>query len=142
MRVNEITVAGGAVIEDVAGKVLLVRHVPARGGFWQGKWICPGGSVRVGESIEDAIQREVMEETNLEIKLTRSLVPFERIVKSGDRVDLHVIYIDYLAEVVGGELRPDDDVGEAIWVSRDGLRKIWEDLHPDTKRLLKIAKIV
>jgi hypothetical protein len=70
------------------------------------------------------------------------LIPFERIVKSGDRVDLHVIYIDYLAGVVGGELKPDDDVGEAVWVSRDGLREIWEDLHPDTKRLLEIAKIV
>jgi hypothetical protein len=37
MRVNEISVAAGAVIEDVAGRILLVRHVPARGGFWQGK---------------------------------------------------------------------------------------------------------
>lgn len=142
MRANEITVAGGAVIKDSQGMVLLVKHVPARGGFWQGKWICPGGSIKVGESIEDAIRREVMEETHLEIKLTRKLLPFERIVKSGDRVDLHVIYIDYLAEVVGGQLRPDSDVGEAIWVSRDGLREIWEDLHPDTKRLFEIAKII
>ena len=71
-----ITVAVGAVIEDEAGRILLVKHVPRRGGFWQGKWICPGGRLEWGESIEEGIKREVKEETNLDISLVHPLVPF------------------------------------------------------------------
>jgi len=46
-------VAVGAVIEDGEGRILLVKHVAERGGFWQGKWICPGGGLELGETIEE-----------------------------------------------------------------------------------------
>ncbi len=121
--------------------VLLVKHRPERGGFWQGKWICPGGKLELGETIEDGIKREVMEETNLEISLTTALIPFERIVGSEDGTDLHVIYIDYLAEKTAGELRAASDVGEARWVSIEDVPGIWEDLHEDTRKLFQIASI-
>jgi len=142
MEAGEIVFAVGAVIEDDKGRILLVRHVPERGGFWQGKWICPGGRLNLGEEIEQGIKREVREETNLEIRLTTPLVPFERIVKVEGETALHVIYIDYLAKVVWGEFRPGGDVGEGIWVGREDLPGIWEELHDDTKRLLRIAKVV
>jgi len=132
----------GAVIEDEAGRILLVKHIPERGGFWQGKWICPGGELEVGETIEEGIKREVREETQLEIDLVTPLHPFERIVRSGDKVSLHVIYIDYLAKVIGGELKTGSDIGEAIWVEKERIPDIWEELHDDTKRLLQIAKIL
>ncbi len=137
-----IMIGVGAVIEDGAGRILLVKHVPERGGFWQGKWICPGGRLEPGETIEEGIKREVREETQLEIDLVAPLHPFDRIVHSGDKVSLHVIYIDYLARVIGGKLRPGSDVGEAIWVEKERISQIWEELHEDTKRLLQIAKIV
>jgi len=129
----------GAVIEDKEGRVLLVRHVPQRGGFWQGKWICPGGKLEYGETIERGILREVREETNLEIRLTTPLIAFDRVVKQGEETKLHIIYIDYLAELIGGELKPASDVAQAIWVRKEGLPKIWDELHDDTKRLLQIA---
>jgi len=132
----------GAVIEDKRGQVLLVKHVPEKGGFWHDKWICPGGELEYGETIEQGIMREIREETNLQIRLTTPLVPFERIVGEGEKAELHVVYIDYLAELVGGELKPDDDVGEAIWVRKEELPKIWDELHDDTKRLLQIAKVI
>jgi len=135
-------VAVGAVIEDGEGKILLVKHVEGRGGFWQGKWICPGGKLKLGETIEEGIMREVREETNLAIKLTAPLVPFDRIIKEGEETRLHVIYIDYLAELVGGELKPASDVGQAIWVGKEELSEMWPELHDDTKRLLQIANIV
>lgn len=138
---DRIIVAVGAVILNEAGAILLVKHRPERGGFWQGKWICPGGELELGEEIREGIRREVKEETNLEIELITALVPFERIVKSDGRTELHVVYIDYLAKLVGGDLRPADDVGEAFWVSKEGLRDIWDDLHEDTKKLLQIAKV-
>jgi len=137
-----IMIAVGAVIEDEDGRILLVKHVPERGGFWQGKWICPGDRLEPGETIEEGIKREVREETQLEIDLVAPLHPFDRIVRSGDKVSLHVIYIDYLARVIGGKLKPGSDVGEAIWVEKERISQIWEELHEDTKRLLQIAKIV
>lgn len=132
----------GAVIEDKAGKILLVKHIPERGGFWKGKWICPGGSLELGETIEEGIKREVMEETHLEIDLVEPLHPFDTIVKSDDNVTLHVIYIDYLARLAGGELKVASDVGEAMWVERKRLPEVWEELHVDTRRLLQIAGVV
>jgi ADP-ribose pyrophosphatase YjhB (NUDIX family) len=138
---SEIMVAIGAVIEDDEGRILLVKHVPEKGGFWQGKWICPGGRLELGERMEEGVKREIMEETNLEISLTTPLIPSERIVKEDGKTTLHVIYIDFLARLVGGELRPGSDVGEAMWVPREDLPKIWEELHEDTKRLMKIAKV-
>jgi ADP-ribose pyrophosphatase len=137
-----VMVAVGAVIEDGEGRILLVKHVEERGGFWKGKWICPGGKLELGETIEEGIVREVREETNLEIKLRVPLIPFDRVVKEGKETKLHVIYIDYLAEVVGGELKPASDVGQAIWVPKEEVPSIWAELHDDTKRLLQIANIV
>lgn len=98
--------------------------------------------MELGETIEEGIMREVREETNLEIRLTVPLIPFDRIVKEGEETKLHVIYIDYLAEVVGGELRPASDVGQAVWVRKEDIPKIWHELHDDTKRLFQIANIV
>jgi len=137
-----IIVAVGAVIFDDADQILLVKHVPERKSFWQGKWICPGGRLRVGEAIAEGILREVWEETHLLIRLGRPLVPFERILHGPDGVRLHVIYIDYLAEKIGGVLQPADDVGEAVWVPRLQLSTLGEALHEDTRRLLEIAQLM
>jgi len=138
---DEIIVAVGAVIVNEAGRVLLVKHVPERNGFWQGKWICPGGKLELGESMEQGVAREIMEETNLQIRLITPLTPFERIVKSDGKTTLHVIYIDFLAQLVSGEFRPGSDVGEGIWVSREDLPKIWDELHQDTQKLLNLAEV-
>ena len=137
-----IMIGVGAVIEDEAGRILLVKHVPQRGGFWQGKWICPGGKLELGETIEEGIKREVREETQLEIELVAPLPPFDTIVRSNGNVSLHVIYIDYLARVIGGSLKVGDDIGEAMWVERKSIPEIREELHDDTKRLLQIAGVV
>ena len=142
MAGQPIMIGVGAVIEDDAGRILLVKHVPERGGFWQGKWICPGGKLEPGETIEEGIRREVKEETQLEVDLLEPLPPFDTIVRSGDEVSLHVIYIDYLARATGGRLEPGSDVGEAKWVEKNSIPHIWEELHQDTRRLLQIAKIV
>jgi ADP-ribose pyrophosphatase YjhB (NUDIX family) len=139
---NAIIVAVGAIIFDAADQLLLVKHVPERRSFWQGKWICPGGRLQVGEGIEAGIRREIWEETRLHLRLIRPLVPLERIIQGEAGVRLHVIYIDYLAEKIGGELRPADDVGEAIWVPRLQLPALGEALHEDTRRLLEIAEVM
>jgi len=140
--IRSILIGVGALIEDGAGRILLVKHVPERGGFWQGKWICPGGELELGETIEEGIKREVKEETQLDIDLLAPLYPFDRVVKENEGVSLHVIYIDYLARAIGGELKPGSDIGEAMWVDKKRIPEIWEELHDDTKKLLRIAGVV
>ena len=142
MTAEHILVAVGAIIKDDKDRILLVRHKKERGGYWQGKWICPGGKLEYGEEIKEGIRREVKEETNLEIELITPLVAFDRIVKIHNKTTLHVIYIDYIARLLGGELRADSDVGEALWIEQDNIHKIWQELHTDTQRLFKIAMIV
>jgi 8-oxo-dGTP diphosphatase len=139
---DEIMVAVGAVVDDNEGRILLVKHVPERKGYWQGKWICPGGSLKLGESIEQGVAREVMEETSLQVSLITQLPTFERIVKSNGKTTLHVIYIDFLARLAGGKFQPGSDVGEGIWVSPEDLSKIWNELHEDTQKLLNLAKVL
>lgn len=141
MLSQHILVAVGAVIEDDKGRILLVKHKQERGGYWQGKWICPGGELEVGEEVKEGIKREVKEETNLEVELVTPLVPFDRIVKVDGKTSLHVIYIDYVARVVGGELKVGSDAGEALWVDKKNISKMWQELHEDTQSLLKIAGI-
>jgi 8-oxo-dGTP diphosphatase len=139
---KRITIAVGAVIRDEEGRILLVRYRPERKGFWEGKWICPGGELKFGEMIQEGIIREVREETNLEIRLTQSLPPFQRIVRSEGRPSLHVIYIDYVGEIKGGKLKPGGDVDEALWLTPEEIYQRWEELHDDTKRLLSSARVI
>jgi ADP-ribose pyrophosphatase YjhB (NUDIX family) len=125
-------VAVGAVIRDGEGRVLLVKHKAERGGFWQGKWICPGGQLEPGETLAEGALREVREETHLEVKITQSLPAFDTIFRDGDSPLLHVVYIDFLADLISGDLRPDDDIAEAEWWDTHTLTQRWNELHPDT----------
>src|SRR5712692_7196725 len=136
-------VAVGAVIVDKENRVLLVQHVEAkRGGFWYGKWICPGGKLKKGESILEGVAREVKEETNLDVAVSRGPFTFDRVVKEGSRTRLHVIYIDYAVRVAGGDLKAGSDVGVTRWFSRKELDERWDELHEDTQRLLKQSGIL
>ena len=135
---NGILIGVGALVQDGRGRFLLVRHKPERGGFWRGTWILPGGMLKVGETIEEGIAREVREETGLVVEVIDSEVdPTERIVREGGRVTLHVVYIVRRAHIVGGELLPGSDVGEAMWAGEDEMAAIREEIHPDTVKILE-----
>ena len=100
------------------------------------------GSWRLGEDLVDGVRREIKEETGLDVETSGKAVVFDRIVKEHSRTKLHVIYIDFIAKVVGGELKASSDVGLARWFSREELQERWGELHEDTQRLLKEAGVV
>jgi len=138
---KSVMAAVGAVVLDDRGRVLLVKHRPERGGYWAGKWICPGGRLELGETLAEGARREILEETHLEIVIDRMLPPFERIVKEGERTVLHVVYIDFLAHCSSTRIEPADDVGEARWVEVEQLPGMAEELHEDTRSLLGLAGV-
>jgi 8-oxo-dGTP diphosphatase len=104
----------GAVIKDDVGRILLILrgHDPGKG-----LWSIPGGRIEPGETGEEAVVREVREETGLEATCGQLLGSVER---PGHNDDVIVI-ADYIAIVVGGELAAADDAADAAWVTPDRL---------------------
>jgi len=91
----------------------------------KGWWSLPGGAVEAGESLADAVRREMMEETGLAIRPLRVFEIFERIMRDAEgRPEYHYVLIDYICRVTGGSLRPGDDVCAVEWVRRRDLASL------------------
>lgn len=103
------------------GPILLVERASEP---LKGYWSLPGGLVETGETLDQAVRREVLEETGLRIKPTKLFGVFERILRDGQgRVEYHYLLADYLCKVEGGRLRAGDDVSRAEWVARRELAR-------------------
>ena len=107
----------GAVVLD-GERVLLARRGRPPG---QGKWSIPGGLVHLGERIEDAVVRELEEESGLHVRVLGLCGVIDRVVREQDVVRYHYVIIDYLAEAVGGRLQAGSDAAEVRWVAVDDL---------------------
>lgn len=111
---------GALIIEG--DRILLVQrgHEPLKG-----YWSLPGGCVETGERLEEAMKREVREETGLEVEVFCLLEIFERIMADPDgRAEYHYVLIDYLCRPAGGTLAAADDADKAAWLTEaelDGL---------------------
>ncbi len=118
-------VAVGTII-SMEGGILLVRRAiePA-----YGKWVFPGGFVDRGEPLEDAALREVREECNLMVRISRLLNIYSY-------ADHPVIVVVYVAEPIGGDATAGDETLEARTFVPAGIP--WDDLaFPSTARALR-----
>jgi ADP-ribose pyrophosphatase YjhB (NUDIX family) len=102
-------------------KVLLVERGKAP---HDGLWGLPGGVVEVGETLEEAVTREVLEETSVVVRPTEFLQVFNSINREEDKVRTHYILFEFLCEYVSGEVEPGDDAPDARWVSIDDLDSV------------------
>jgi acetyl-CoA carboxylase carboxyl transferase subunit beta len=108
--------AVSAVINEGTQVLLIVRgHEPA-----QGLWSLPGGGVETGESLEEALVREVREETGLIIQVQSDVFHQDIVLSPTDTYDLHT----FTAIVLGGEMRAGDDAAEVAWVELSMLSEL------------------
>jgi mutator protein MutT len=112
-------VGAAAVAFDDAGRVLLVRRGQPPD---LGEWSIPGGAIELGETVDEALRREVREETGLEVAVGDFLEIYERIEREADgAVRFHFVVLDYRCTVIGGALRAGDDAADVALVDPAGL---------------------
>ena len=105
------------IIHD--GRILLVERgkEPLKG--W---WSLPGGLVETGELLEDALHREVREETGLEVEILGLVEVFERIMRDASGApEYHFVLVDYLCRPTGGICCAADDASRVEWFGLDAV---------------------
>lgn len=108
---------GALIFEN--NKILLVERA---GEPLKGWWSLPGGVVETGETLEQAIRREIREETGLEVGPLKFLEIFERIMPdAAGKPEYHYVLVDYMCHPAGGELRAGDDAGRVAWFTESEL---------------------
>ncbi|HVT99672.1 MAG TPA: NUDIX hydrolase [Acidobacteriaceae bacterium] len=138
----EAPIAGvGAVIvrpeADGAKRVLLIRRGQEP---LKGEWSLPGGAVELGETLEEAICREVLEETSLAVEVLDTVQAFDRISRDDSgRVRYHYVLIDFLCRVTGGSLACATDAAEARWASADELEGLSKLTVEVIRKALRMA---
>jgi len=113
-------------------------------------WSLPGGLIETGETIEAAVQREVLEETGLRVQVGERVGVFERIMREGGdgaeetgaenasgRVEYHYVLVDHVCRVVGGALVAGDDVSQVAWIPRGELNDY--QLTQGTQQVIEAA---
>ncbi|MFQ5920016.1 MAG: NUDIX hydrolase [Thermoplasmata archaeon] len=115
-------------------EVLLVRRKVAP---YAGQWSLPGGAVEVGETMHEAVKREVREETGLDVHPSHLVGAYDSIVEEEGEIRFHYVLVDFLCELVGGTLTPGTDASAAEWVPLADLET--RELTPLARRALAEA---
>ena len=123
--------AVGAVVFKGDAVLLVQRANPPS----RGVWAIPGGRVRLGETLQAAAEREILEETGVVIRANAPVLVYD-VIQKDDRgaVQYHYVIVDLAADYVSGEPRAGDDAADARWITADELARI--TVNPATRRLL------
>ncbi len=116
-------------------QVLLVKRGKEPG---LGQWSIPGGVVRPGETLKEAVVREILEETHLKVEVLALAKVLERIFRDPDgRVAYHYVLVDFLCRSLDGALQPDSDAQDARFVPLEDLPSY--EVVPVTREVIRRA---
>lgn len=131
----QVTV-GAIVIKE--NKILLVKRNKEPG---EGSWAIPGGSVKLGETLQEATEREVREETGLTIKAKEPVYTFDLIERDHQgQIRFHYIIVDLMADLMGGELHPSDDAVDARWFIPEDVERL--EVTESTREFLRKIRFI
>lgn len=125
-------VVGVAAMIFSDDSILLIKrgNEPAKG-----RWGLPGGVVELGETVREAVAREVEEETGILVRPVELLDIFNNIIRDDEgRIRFHYVLCEFLCEDVGGDLKASTDVSDAKWVPILKLSSI--DMSRGTKQFI------
>ena len=125
-------VAVGAVVFKNERVLLVRRGQPPS----EDLWAIPGGSVEIGETLQEAAEREILEDTGIQIRAGEPVFTFDTIDRdrSGE-IRFHYVIVDLVADYVSGDPKAGDDAAEARWVSAPEINTL--QVSAPTLRLLK-----
>ncbi|MCD4717631.1 MAG: NUDIX hydrolase [Desulfobacterales bacterium] len=102
--------AGVSAVVFYEQSVLLARRKQNPG---QGQWSLPGGAVELGETLLEALSRELREEVSVTIEVGGLVGVFDRIIRDGDgRIHYHYVIVDYWGCIASGHPKPGSDISE------------------------------
>ncbi|MFD8249777.1 NUDIX hydrolase [Nocardia sp. NPDC059691] len=122
---NSIKVAVSALVQDDEGRILLIRRTD------NGKYSIPGGGLEAGETVAQAVVREVNEETGIDVKVTELIGVFsdpDHVIAYNDGEVRQEFSICFRARPISGKPRPSEESAEVEWVAPEKLRE--RDIHP------------
>ncbi|NLW08494.1 MAG: NUDIX domain-containing protein [Firmicutes bacterium] len=119
----------GAVIFNPEKKILLCKSCK-----WHGEYMIPGGHIELGEKMEEALKREILEETGLKIYDIRLLALKEFISSDTSQEKKHFIFIDYVCKTDSSNVVLNEEAEDYIWIGLDEIEKY--NINSFTKALL------
>ena len=118
---NSPQLAVGALVFR-ENRVLLVKRNQPPG---KGLWAIPGGRLKLGETLKEAAEREVREETGVIIRAGNPVYTFDLIERDDQgRIRFHYVIVDLLADYISGNPHPRSDACEARWIGPRELDKL------------------
>ena len=120
----------GPIIYNDRGEILLIKN-PKFLDFWT----IPGGHIELDEPAEEALKREIMEETNLKLKNIEPISFSDGINPKFFFKKKHFVYLNYLAELAGGEIKKSNEMTEYLWVKPEDTAKL--KISESVKPLIK-----
>jgi len=109
----------GALIFNQEGKIFLMTSPK-----WKGKYVIPGGHIELGETIEQALKREIKEETNLDIFDIKFIISQEFIFGEEFHKKKHFIFLDYVCKTKTADVILDREGTDYRWTTIDEALKL------------------
>lgn len=131
---------GGVIIDR--GRTVLIRRGSEP---LLGQWSIPGGTLEIGETLEEGVARELLEETGIVVRVLELIEVFDRIylengvgaAKDKKKPRFHYVIADYLCESIGGEPHAGSDVTDLAFAREEELGEF--HLTETAMRILKKA---
>lgn len=117
LRLSPVLAIGAVIVKDRRAVIVRRAHAPGKG-----DWTLPGGRVEFGESLVDAVHREMREETGLDVVVGPVIEIFDHVDRADDgQATFHLVIVDYVCVPRAGTLQAGDDAEAAVWVGVDEL---------------------
>lgn len=131
---NSVKVAVSALVRDRQGRILMIRRTD------NDRYAIPGGGLETGETVTQAVEREVYEETGIIVRVQSLVGVFsnpQHVIAFDDGEVRQEFSICFRADPLGGEIRTGSESKEVDWIAPDRLHEL--NIHPSIRLRIERA---